>query len=130
MSRFISLSSTSKIFGILISPSPGNLGSGCLAARLAFCHISKRDRIGVRDSRRASDPVLFYENCEAVPLDRLDKIIGGAQVQAPGLVVHDGNHNHRNLRQFRITLEPIENGPSVTFRHDYIESNQQRTNLL
>src|SRR5260370_4671818 len=103
MSLFISLSSTSKIFGILISPSPGNLGSGYLAARLAVCYISKGDRIGVRDSGRPSDPVLFYKNCETVPLDRLDKITGGAQVQATRLVVHAGNHNNRHLRPFRIT---------------------------
>src|SRR6266851_274124 len=131
MSLFISLSSTSKIFGILISPGSGNSGSGCLGPHhLAVFYIRRKgDRSAVRD-RGPGDPVLFYKNCETVPLNRLDKIVGGAQVQAPGLVVHDGDHNHRNLRQFRITLEPIENGPSVTFRHDYIESNQQRTNLL
>src|SRR5258708_28281656 len=99
MSLFISLSSTSKIFGILISPSPGNPGSGCLAARLAVCHISKRGRISVRDSRRASEPVLLHENCETVPLDRLYKIIGGAQGKTPRLVVHGRNHSHCNLRQ-------------------------------
>src|SRR5260370_28012796 len=130
MSLFISLSSTSKIFGILVSPSPGNSGSGCLTACLTLCYIRKGDGIGVRDSGRTSEPVLFYKNCKAVPLDRLDEIIGGAQVQAPGLVVHDGNHNHRNFRQFRITLEPIQNGPSIAFRHDYIEGNKKRANLL
>src|SRR5713101_3950003 len=123
MSLFISLSSTSRIFGILISPVPGNPGSGCLAPHLAVSNIRKGDRIGVRDSG-PSNPVLFYKNCETVPLNRLDKIIGGAQVQAPGLVVHYGDHNHRNVRQFRITLEPIQKGPSVTFRHDYIEGNK------
>src|SRR5260370_6684807 len=97
MSLFISLSSTSKIFGILISPSPGNPGSGCLAARQAVCHISKRGRIGVRDIRRASEPVLFYENFGTVALDLLNKVIGGAQFLAPGLVISDVNHNHLNL---------------------------------
>src|SRR6266403_1974874 len=105
MSLFISLSSTSKIFGILISPGSGNSASGCLAAGLAIIfHVTNGDGSGVRD-RGPSDPVLFYQNCETVPLNRLDEIIGGAQVEAPGLVVHDGDHNHRNLRQFRITLE-------------------------
>src|SRR6266481_5846405 len=131
MSLFISLSSTSKIFGILISPASGNSRSGCLGPHhLAVFYIRRKgDRSGVGDSG-PSDPVLFYKNCETVPLNRLDKIIGGAQVQAPGLVVHYGDHNHRNVGQFRITLEPIQKRPSVTVRHDYIESNKQRTNLL
>src|SRR6266446_9279221 len=131
MSLFISLSSTSKIFGILISPGSGNSGSGCLAPHhLAVFYISRKgDRSSVRD-RGPSDPVLFYKNCETIPLNRLDKIIGGAQVQAPGLVVHDGDHNHRNLRQFGISLEPIQKCPSIAFRHDYIEGDKQRANLL
>jgi len=58
---------------MLISPDPGNLGSGGLVARLAVSYISKGDRASVRDSGRPSDPVLFYKNCETVPLDRLDR---------------------------------------------------------
>src|SRR6267154_6455660 len=131
MSLFISLSSTSKIFGILISPGSGNSGSGRLGPHhLAVFYIRRKgDRSGVRD-RGPGNPVLFHKNGETVPLNRLDKIIGRAQVQAPGLVVHNGDHNHRNLGQFRITLEPAEKGPSITFRHDYVEGNKERTNLL
>src|SRR6266478_6065256 len=131
MSLFISLSSTSKIFGMLISPAPGNSGSCCLGPHhLAVFYIRRKgDRSGIRDNG-PGNPVLFYKNCEAVPLNRLDEIVGGAQIQAPGLVVHNGDHNHRNLRQFRIILEPMEKGPSVTSRHDYIEGDQERTNLL
>src|SRR5882724_8890249 len=131
MSLFISLSSTTKLFGILISPPSGNSWSSCIVRHhLPVFYIRRKwDRSGIRDNG-AGDPVLFYKNCEAIPLNRLDKIIGGAQVQAPGLVVHDGDHNHRNLRQFRIALEPIEKGPSITFRHDYVEGNKERTNLL
>ena len=59
----------------------------------------------VRDGGRSSAPVLFNKNCQAVPVDRLDKIIGGAQVQAHGLIVNDGDHNDRNPRQLGIALE-------------------------
>src|SRR6266403_1546696 len=125
MSLFISLSSTNKIFGILISPGSGNSGSGCLGPpHLAVFYIRRKgDPSGVSGSG-PSDPVLFYKNCEAVPLNRLDKIIGGAQAQAPGFVIHNGDHNHWNLRQFRITLEPIQKGPSIAFGHDDIEGNK------
>src|SRR5260370_7802594 len=97
MSLFSSLSSTSKLFGILVSPSPGNSGSGCLTACLALCYIRKGGGIGVRDSGRTSDPVLFYKNCKAVPLDRLDEIIAAPQVQTPPLTFHAGTTNTPNF---------------------------------
>src|SRR5882762_9133776 len=118
MSLFISLSSTSRIFCILVSPGPGYSGSGCLAACWAVCYIRQGDRIVIRDSGRPGDPVLFYKNGKTVPVDRLDKIIGGAQVQAHGLIVNDRDHNDRNLRQLGIALEPIQNSPSIAVRHD------------
>ena len=74
--------------------------------------------------------MLFYKIGETVPVDRFDKVIGGAQIHAPGLIVHNGNHNHRNLRQFRITLELVQNRPPIPVRHDHIEGNKQGTNLL
>src|SRR6059036_3163483 len=97
MSLFISLSSTSKIFGILISPASGYLCFCRLTARRTLSHMGKGGRINVRDTGRSSDSVLFYKDSKAVPLDWLNQIIRGAQVNAPGLVVHDGHHDHGNF---------------------------------
>jgi len=90
MSRFhFVVFKPARIFGMLISPSPGCSGSSGLLGWLTICcYITKGGRIGVRDSGRSRDPVLFYKDCQTVTLNRLDKIIGGAQVQSPGLVIH------------------------------------------
>src|SRR5260370_41381151 len=131
MTGFISLSSTSKIFGMLISASPGSSGSRGLLGWLTICgYITKGGRIAVRDSGRSCDPVLFYKDCQTVTLDRLDKIIGGAQVQSPGLVIHDGDHDHRYLRQVRVILQPIQNSPPIAFKHDNVRGDKQRAKLL
>src|SRR5260370_39000387 len=116
MSRFISLSSTSRIFGMSVSPSLGNPTSDSLAAGWTLCNIGKWDRTGVRDSRRASDTVLLYKNSKTVPVDRLDKIIRGSHVQAHGLIVDDGGPNSPNLRQLGMTLELAYTAPSVPAR--------------
>src|SRR5713226_2382356 len=116
---------------MLISPSPGSSGSSCLLGWLTICcYITKGGRIAVRDSGTSCDPVLFYKDCQTVTLDRLNKVIGGAQVQPPSLVVHDSDHDYRNLRQVRVILQPVQNGPPIAFGHDYVEGNKQWANLL
>src|ERR1700739_3605541 len=99
MSLFISLSSTSKIFGMLVSPALGGSGSNRHLPCLAVCYVRYGGRIVLGDSRSSCASVFFHEDGEPVTLDRFDQVIGGSQVQPPGLVVHDGNHDYRSLRQ-------------------------------
>src|SRR5256885_16402283 len=97
MSLFISLSSTTKFSGMLISPASGSLGFCRLTTRRTLSRIGKGGRVSVRDTGRSSDSVLFYQDSKTVPLDWLDQVIRGAQIHATGLVIHDGHHNHRNF---------------------------------
>src|SRR5207245_4785719 len=106
MSRFISLSSTSRIFGMSVSPSLRNPSSDSLAAGWTFRNIGEGDRISVRD-RSARNPVFFYKNCKTVAIDRFDKIIGSAHVQAHRFIVDDGDHNDGNISQLGIALELV-----------------------
>src|SRR5258707_6223758 len=97
MSLFISLSSTSKIFGMLISPASGYLGFCRLTTRRTFSRIGKGGRISVRDTGRSSDSVLFYQDSKTVPLDWLDPAIRSGQIHVACLVIHDWHHNHPKL---------------------------------
>src|SRR2546423_2915222 len=130
MSLFISLSSTSKIFGMLVSPAFGYLGFCRLKTRRTLSRIGKGGLISVRDCGRSSISVLFYQDSKTVSLDWLDQVIRGAQIHATGLVIHDGHHNHRNFGEFLIALQPVQHCPSVTFGHDYIERNKEWANFL
>src|SRR5258707_12891182 len=100
MSLFISFASTSKIFGILISPASGYLGFCRLTTRRTLSHIGKGGSISVRDSGRSSDSVLFYQDSKTVPLDRLSQVIRGTQTYATGVVIHNVDHNHPNFGEF------------------------------
>src|SRR5260370_42680437 len=100
MSRFMCLSSTSRIFGMSVSPSLGNPTSDSLAAGWTLCNIGKGDRSCVRDSRRASDTVLFYKNSKTVPVDQVNKIIVGSTLHAFGIVGKDDDYNVRHPSQY------------------------------
>src|SRR6266853_1254707 len=69
----------------------------------------------------ASNPVLFDENRKTVTVNRLDHIIGRAQFKYHGFIVNDRYHNHRDLCQFRIRFQLIQNGPTITVRHNDIQ---------
>src|SRR5258708_15148443 len=74
MSRFISLSSTSKIFGIKPLSDLGVASPMFGVVRSA----GHGYRVGSSDARNTSDPVLFYKNCKAFAVNRLDEIVRGA----------------------------------------------------
>src|SRR5260221_3241670 len=105
MSLFISLSSTSKIFGILISPASGYLGFCRLTTRRTLSHIGKGGRISVRDCGRSSDSVLFYQDSKTVPLDWLDQEIPGVPSHATGLLIHQGCHDPRHFFEVLVALQ-------------------------
>ena len=56
--------------------------------------------------------MLLDQNRQAVAIHRFDQIIGRAQIKTHGFVVHNGDHNHGNLRQFRIRLQLASERPS------------------
>src|SRR6267378_7219603 len=101
MSRFISLSSTNKIFGMI------NLSGGSPfrlpPTWLRVCY--KGGCSAPRDRGRATGAMLFYKVRKTVAVDRLDKVIGGPQIKAHGFIVDNGDHDDRDLRQCGIALQ-------------------------
>jgi len=86
--------------------------------------------LAIREHGRASDPVLFDENRKTVTVNGLDHIIGRAQFKSHGFIVDDRYHNHRDLCQFRIRFELIQNGPTITARHNDIQRHNEWVNLF
>src|ERR1700693_1442828 len=116
MSRFISLSSTNKIVGMMY-----------ISYRFQFCLTLgflgawyRRRRMWTVDSRRASHAVFFNQHGKAVTVDGFNEITGGSQIKSHGFIVNNGHDNDRDVRQSRIALEFFEHRPAVEFRHDYI----------
>src|SRR6267378_7114271 len=119
MSRFISLSSTSKSLGMI------NVSGGTPALTSSLCFWWCERETGVVMVSVVIDErairCFSIRTCKTVAVNRLDEIVRSAQVQAHGLVVHDRNHNHRDLGQFRVCLQPAEHRPAIAVGHDDVQ---------
>src|SRR6266436_1367948 len=128
MSRFITLSSTSKSLGMI------NVSRGTPAFDFRVMFLVVRTGNGGRHdfsgNRRTCNPVLFYQDCKTVAVHRLDEIVRSAQVQSHCFVVHDRNHNHRNLGQFGVRLELAEHRPAIAVGHDDVQRDDRGANPL
>ncbi len=115
MSRFITLSSTSKSLGMI------NVSRGTPAFDFRVMFLVVRTGNGGRHdfsgNRRTCNPVLFYQDCKTVAVHRLDEIVRSAQVQSHCFVVHDRNHDHRDLGQFGVCFQPAEHKPAIAVGH-------------
>src|SRR6267378_1740323 len=119
MSRFISLSSTSKSLGMI------NVSGGTPALTSSLCFWWCERETGVVMVSVVIDErairCFSIRTCKTVAVNRLDEIVRSSQVQAHGLVVHDRNHNHRDLGQFRVCLQPAEHRPAIAVGHDDVQ---------
>src|SRR5258705_658661 len=125
MSRFISLSSTNKIFGMinLSRGSPFRLPPTCLRV----CY--KGGCSAPRDRARAASAMLFYKDGKTVAINRLDKIIRGPQIKAQGFIVDNRDHDDRNFHQCGIALQFLDHCPAVAVRHNHRERDNHCANL-
>src|SRR5262245_12964336 len=128
MSRFISLSSIRRI--LVTAKSSASVQrdlffSGMLNRRIPGIHV----RVGWNDNGWASAVFLQYQ-CETFAVDGLDHVIGCSQIKAHDLVVHDGGHDDRYVRELRFRLQLTQYPPAVQSRHHNVERDDSGTNFL
>src|SRR5437870_10824421 len=73
--------------------------------------------------------MFFYEGRKPFAINRLDQVVGSAQLKTQRLVVHNGYHNDRNFGQLRFLFELVQNRPAVAVWHDNVQCDDARTNL-
>ena len=87
--------------------------------------VAPASRAGAR-AARAARPVAAQDAQQPGAVDRLGQVLHGAQGEPQGLVVGDGEHHHRDVRQRGVGLEGRQHRPAVHPRHQHVQGDRVR----
>ena len=73
---------------------------------------------------RAARPVPAQDAQQPGAVDGLGEVLHGPQGEAQGLVVGDGEHHHRDVRQGGVGLERRQHRPAVHPRHQHVQGDR------
>ena len=77
-----------------------------------------------RAGARAARPVAAQDAQQPGAVDGLGEVLHGPQGEPQGLVVGDGEHHHRDVRQRGVGLERREHRPAVHPRHEHVQGDR------
>ena len=72
----------------------------------------------------------LQNSSKPIPIDGLGQIVGCAQRIAHLFLVHDCNHDHRDLRDGWISFQLRQHRPAVHARHQYVQRNHRRMHFF
>ena len=73
--------------------------------------------------------MLLNERSESFTVHGFYKVIRSTQTKRRSFVIDDGHHDHRNVRQFRIGFDFVQNRPSIAIGKKNVQSDEQRAHL-